>query len=70
MEPVKTGAQMKPVKTGAQMKGACMKKIRFNQGWQFQAGDGDAFSALFGGAPSLTPVTLPHDHLIEIPRNP
>ena len=47
-----------------------MQKQKFNQGWTLEIGDGVAFSALFGGGAVTKPVTLPHDHLVEIPRNP
>lgn len=48
-----------------------MIKRLLNQGWTVQAGDGGGLSALFGG-PGEPPklVNLPHDHLVEIPRNP
>ena len=47
-----------------------MKKIRFNQGWTVEEGDGGAFSALLGGGAVPKAVVLPHDLLVEIPRNP
>ena len=47
-----------------------MLKQRFNKGWTVQTGDGGALSALLGQAAVPKPVTLPHDHLVEIPRNP
>ena len=47
-----------------------MKKQRFNQNWTVAVGDGGALSALLGGGAKPKPVTLPHDHLVEIPRNP
>ena len=47
-----------------------MQKQKFNQGWTLEIGDGVAFSALFGGGAVTKPVTPPHDHLVEIPRNP
>ena len=47
-----------------------MQKQSFNQGWTIEVGDGGALSALFGGGSKPKAVTLPHDHLVEIPRNP
>ena len=47
-----------------------MLKRTFHQGWTVEVGDGGAFSALFGGPAQNKAVTLPHDHLVEIPRNP
>ena len=48
-----------------------MIKRLLNQGWTVQAGDGGGLSALFGGpGEPPKPVNLPHDHLVEIPRNP
>ncbi len=47
-----------------------MQKRAFHHGWTVEAGDGGAFSALFGGGGNAKAVTLPHDHLVEIPRNP
>ena len=47
-----------------------MRKTKFNQGWSIQVGDGSSFSALMGEKPQVINVSLPHDHLVEIPRNP
>ena len=47
-----------------------MKKQLFHQGWTVETGDGGALSALLGGGQKPKAVTLPHDHLVEIPRNP
>ncbi len=47
-----------------------MQKRTFHHGWTVETGDGGALSALLGGGAVPKPVTLPHDHLVEIPRNP
>lgn len=48
-----------------------MKKQLFNHGWTVQAGDGSSLTALFGASGNAPrQVTIPHDHLVEIPRNP
>lgn len=48
-----------------------MEKRLFNQGWTVSAGDGSSLAALIGGAADPPKqITLPHDHLVEIPRNP
>ena len=47
-----------------------MKKTRFNQGWTVEEGDGGSFSALFGGGSKPKAIVLPHDHSVEIPRDP
>lgn len=47
-----------------------MIKQLFNRGWSVIAGDGSAFDAMFGGGVAPKAVDLPHDHLVEIPRNP
>ncbi len=47
-----------------------MQKKTFHQGWTVEVGDGGSFSALFGGGIPAKTVTLPHDHLVEIPRDP
>jgi len=47
-----------------------MQKRTFHQGWTIEVGDGGSLSALLGGGPTPKAVVLPHDHLVEIPRNP
>ena len=47
-----------------------MQKTKFNHGWTVEEGDGGSFSALFGGGSKPKAVPLPHDHSVEIPRNP
>lgn len=48
-----------------------MKKQLFNQGWTVKPADASSLTALFGGpATPPKPVTLPHDYLVEIPRDP
>lgn len=47
-----------------------MQKRLFNQNWTITPGDGSSLAALFGGGAAPKSVTLPHDHLVEIPRNP
>ncbi|MBR7016476.1 MAG: DUF4982 domain-containing protein [Lachnospiraceae bacterium] len=47
-----------------------MIKRTFHHGWTVETGDGGTLSALFGGGTGAKAVTLPHDHLVEIPRNP
>ena len=47
-----------------------MQKQTFHQGWTVETGDGGSISALMGGGMQPKAITLPHDHLVEIPRNP
>ncbi len=48
-----------------------MEKTLFYKGWTVEPGDGSSLAMLLGGTgPQPKPVTLPHDHIIEIPRNP
>ena len=48
-----------------------MKKSLFNKGWTVETGDGSALSVLFsGGASRPEQVTLPHDRMVEVPRDP
>lgn len=48
-----------------------MKKQLFNQGWTVNPADASSLTALLGGPVTPPkPVTLPHDYLVEIPRDP
>ena len=47
-----------------------MKQERFNTGWEVCTGIIDPFGSLFGGPPPARKVTLPHDAMIEEPRDP
>ena len=48
-----------------------MKKTLFNQGWTVQAGEASSLTAMFGGSDNQPrKVALPHDYLIENPRDP
>ena len=47
-----------------------MKQERFNTGWEVCPGIIDPFGSLFGGPPPMKKVTLPHDAMIEEPRDP
>ena len=47
-----------------------MKKQSLNRGWTVVPGDGTSLAALFAGGNQPKSVTLPHDLLVERPRNP
>lgn len=47
-----------------------MKKTSFNFGWTVKAGVEDSFGIIFNAAEKERAVTLPHDAMIEEPREP
>lgn len=46
-----------------------MKKLKFNDNWNFSLGAGGALAALAGGEIIVENVTLPHDAAVKRPRN-
>lgn len=47
-----------------------MTKTRWNEGWTVRKGNMDVFASLFGSGEKAEPVTLPHDAMIQEPRDP
>ena len=47
-----------------------MIKQALNHGWTVTPGDGSSLAALFTAGVQPKPVSLPHDLLVELPRNP
>ena len=47
-----------------------MKKLTLHHDWAVTPGDGSSLASLFMSGVQPKPVTLPHDLLVEQPRNP